>query len=219
MASYTILNDRLQSVTVIRDLGVLLDNSLSFVNHMDYMVSKAMRMSGFIKRITINFTNVRCLTILYIALVRSILDYNCIIWAPGYNVHIDRIEHVQRKIVKALCFKANVNFDNLNYDQKLQYFGLHPMFKRRNYFELCFAFKVLNGIILCPDILSTFRLHIPSFNARFHYLLITDYRRTNYGGNSPLQRIAKIVNSLNNVDLIGVSFSSFTRNIKILLDM
>lgn len=217
--NYYIENELLQSVSVIRDLGVLLDSSLSFVNHIDFIVSRAMRMSGFIKRITLNFTNVRCLVILYVSLVRSILDYNCIIWAPVYNVHIDRIERVQRKIVKALCYKANIRCDSLNYEQLLQYFGFHPMHIRRNYFELCFAFKILNGHISCSDILSTFNLRIPPFDARFHSLLLKDYRRTNYGCNSPLQRIVRIVNKLNNVDIIGISFASFIRNIKSWLDM
>ncbi|CAH2102508.1 unnamed protein product [Euphydryas editha] len=41
---------RLKKVATIRDLGVQLDRKLSFVNHFDIIVAKALKMVGFVKR-------------------------------------------------------------------------------------------------------------------------------------------------------------------------
>jgi hypothetical protein len=48
---YVIDDNALERVDVINDLGVLVDNRMTFVNHIESIVSKSARMLGSIKRI------------------------------------------------------------------------------------------------------------------------------------------------------------------------
>jgi hypothetical protein len=47
----------LERVDVIIDLGVLVDNRMTFVDHIESIVSRSARMLGFIKRISREFVD------------------------------------------------------------------------------------------------------------------------------------------------------------------
>ena len=81
---YRINNVVLEEVNQIRDLGVILDSKMSYNAHIENIVSKSLKMLGFIQRTGTDFS-VNSLKILYCSLVRSILEYCCIIWCPNYN--------------------------------------------------------------------------------------------------------------------------------------
>ena len=75
---------------VIRDLGVYLDSSLSFVNHVDYVISKSSRLIGFIKRSTSDFSNITSIIHLYNSLVLPNLTYyTCIRIASFENCAVN----------------------------------------------------------------------------------------------------------------------------------
>jgi hypothetical protein len=63
----------LERVDVINDHGVLIDSKMTFVNHIESIVSKSARMLVFIKRISRRFT---CKT-MYVPFVRSGLSMHC----------------------------------------------------------------------------------------------------------------------------------------------
>lgn len=52
--------------------------SLSFNQHFDITVARALKFLGFIKRNLKHFTSVHCLRLLYFTLVRSILEYRVV---------------------------------------------------------------------------------------------------------------------------------------------
>ena len=59
----------------VKDLGVLIDNSLKFNANVEFIVNKAFRTLGFIMRTTQAFTSITTIVHLYRALVLSQLDY------------------------------------------------------------------------------------------------------------------------------------------------
>jgi hypothetical protein len=63
----------LERVDVINDLGVLVDSKMTFVNHIESIVSKSARMLGFIKRVSREFRDPY--KTLYVAFVRPGLEY------------------------------------------------------------------------------------------------------------------------------------------------
>ena len=73
---YTIEDQILSRVTVIKDLGVIFDSRLTFKPHLNNVISRANRNLYFICRHTMDFRNVNSLKILYLSLVRSILTYS-----------------------------------------------------------------------------------------------------------------------------------------------
>lgn len=208
--NFSINGHNLDTVSCVKDLGVLLDTKLSFNTHIDGIVSRASKLLGYIRRTTTSFSNLRCLVILYTAFVRSITDYCSIIWSPYYHIHINRLEAVQRKFVKMLCFKFGFDYDSNNYDVLVKYFSLQPLARRRVFSDVMFVFKVLNGIVKCPNILAMFSLYMPTRTLRKFPLLAVDFHRTNYGLHCPLTRIANELNSLHlSENDLNVSLTSF----------
>jgi hypothetical protein len=77
------------------DLGVTICSNLSFETHISNIVSKArQRLSilfrGFLTR------NIYVMRQAFITYVRPILEYNSIVWNPGFTYLIDLLEGVQR---------------------------------------------------------------------------------------------------------------------------
>ena len=71
---YSISQHSIESTDVIRDLGVLVDNKLSFQQHLDHQINKANRTLGIIRR-TFDYLDITTLTWLYKAMVRPHLEY------------------------------------------------------------------------------------------------------------------------------------------------
>jgi hypothetical protein len=90
-------------------MGLFFDSNLSFHEHYDFLISRGRKMLGCLKRWTVDFKNTRAIIILYNSLVRSILEYNCIIWSPFYGTHISRIESVQNNFLKYLKYKLKIS--------------------------------------------------------------------------------------------------------------
>ena len=87
-----VLNDALlESVTEIRDLGVLLDSQLTFRNHINNIVQVGLRNLGFITRNSKQFTP-WTFKLLYCSIVRSGLEYASVAWASNYQCNIVKIE-------------------------------------------------------------------------------------------------------------------------------
>jgi hypothetical protein len=87
---YSLNGQNLERVSVIRDLGVIMDSKLTFSEHVDVTVSKARQMLGFIMRVGRDFRDPYALKSLYVSLVRSKLEYASCVWMPYQNGRIAR---------------------------------------------------------------------------------------------------------------------------------
>jgi hypothetical protein len=87
----------------MKDLGVSLDSKLYFHCHVDFVYSQALRTLGIIRFITYNFSSLVSLVVLYIALIRSKLEYASFVWNHLTSTDANRIENIQRKVVN-LCY-------------------------------------------------------------------------------------------------------------------
>ena len=75
----------LHNFSSVKDLGVTFYYRLNFKEHVSYILSKSLRLLGFIKRNSSDFRNPFTLKTLYISLVRPHLEY-CCIWNPLYII-------------------------------------------------------------------------------------------------------------------------------------
>lgn len=207
---YTINSVSLKEVFVIKDLGVFLDTKLTFSEHFEKVICKANKMLGFVKRSCKDFKNVLAVKSLYVSFVRSVLEYSCIVWAPYYQIHINRLENVHHKFIKFASFILSRMGIILSYDQTISYLGLSALSLRREYYDICFAFKVLNNFIKSPECLEAFSIHVPNRQTRAQKLLHVPYCRAYYLLYSPANRIAANVNKFcNSVDFFNVSLNKF----------
>jgi hypothetical protein len=90
----------LDRVSSINDVGVIVDEKMTFSEHVNVMVAKAFAMLGFIRRLSLEFRHLYTLKSVYTSLSRPKLEYTSCVWNPFYDVRIDRVERVQRRFIR-----------------------------------------------------------------------------------------------------------------------
>lgn len=65
----------IETASAQRDLGVLIDSKLTFMNHIEMIVAKANSALGFVKRFCYDIDDKATLKAVYSAFVQSSLDY------------------------------------------------------------------------------------------------------------------------------------------------
>jgi hypothetical protein len=217
---YHLLGDNIEEISSVRDLGVVFQTNLLFSSHIDYICSKALRVLGFINRNTKGFKNELCLTTLFTSLVRPILEYCSVLWNPSQTGLVEMIERVQRRFLRLIAYKRNINF-NINQIELTSISSIQTSLKldslvnRRRYFDICFVSKLVNGLISCPELLQSLYFHVPQYNPRYCPTFVIPFHRTSYGSNNPIDRIARECNGLKNFDIFN--FSDLYSTKKILL--
>ena len=159
------------------------DRTLSFTGHIDFIVSKAYSILGFMMRICVDFNAVSVFISLYFAYVRSLLEYAAVIWSPNYDIHVNRIEFVQKKFFSYL-FKKLGYYNVIKcspYLFKCSVLNIEQLSDRRKNAKLLFVFDVLSGHIDSPKLLSLFDVNVPPRSLRNYSLFRTRNHRSNYG--------------------------------------
>jgi hypothetical protein len=87
----------LDQVSSINDLEVIRDEKMNFSEHVDVMVGKAFTMLGFIRRLSFDPYTLKTLDT---SLVRPKLEYASCVWSPFYDVHVEKVECVQRQFIR-----------------------------------------------------------------------------------------------------------------------
>jgi hypothetical protein len=122
----------------IKDLGVSIDNSLSFSNHINTitMSAKIIVFRIFKSFITKDFD---ALMKAYKYFVRPLLEYCSTVWNPYHVNEINKIESVQKLFTRKLFYP-----EVLPYNVRLLILKLETLEKRRLISDLIFCFKLLN---------------------------------------------------------------------------
>jgi hypothetical protein len=82
--SYMLGGTVLDRVSSINDLEVIMDEKITFSEHVNVMVAKAFAMLGFIRRLSLEFKDPYTLKSLYTS-----LEYASSVWNPFYDVCVD----------------------------------------------------------------------------------------------------------------------------------
>ena len=130
----------LDTVKSEKDLGVTIDSSLSFREHINSKVNLANRNLGIIFR-TFTYLDEETFLHLFKSLVRPHLEYSTPIWSPYYKKDKIMIENVQRRATKLVS-----TLKNLNYSERLKRLGLPTLEYRRERADLVQTYKILNDI-------------------------------------------------------------------------
>lgn len=172
----------------LKTLACYLTERLNFSQHIVATSAKAYAMLGFIKRNTQQFENVYCLKTLYCALVRSVLEYGVLIWAPSHATQIHRIERVQRNFLRFVLRRLPWN-DPIRlppYEHRCALIGLPTLSSRRTLLQRLFIFDILTNNVDCSALLSNINLNVPARRTRRVDFLHLPVHRTRFGQNNPL---------------------------------
>ena len=118
----------------ISDLGVEIDNLLSFETNIPNMVSTANRRIYLIRRCFL-LKDVSCLTKAYVVFVRPLLEYCSPVWCSSYKYLVDFVESVQRSFTKYLP-----GFSFVSYSERLKRLKFDTLELRRLYIDLTICF-------------------------------------------------------------------------------
>lgn len=205
ISKYTMLDNRLETVTEFLDLGIVFDTKLTFIPHLNYIIPKTFSTLYFIRRNTAQFTDPYIKKIIYSSFVRSKLEYASFIWSPTANIHINRIEKIQKSFLKFALNFLNFGFPLPSYESRCLLISLKSLKSRRDIASLIFLNDIIIGNIDSSELLSLIHINAPSRSLRHYHPFYIDNYVSNYALNEPITKSMRLFNSL--CSLLDLSFS------------
>lgn len=202
--NYSIGGSNLSKPDIIIDLGVTFDKKLSFIPHINKVISKAYAMLGFIIKCSREFKDPYTIKALFCSMVRSILEYASQLWSPSYASHIKRMESIQKKFLLFALRRlfSRVDFTNLpSYNSRLLLLDMNTLHARRTIADLLFVCKLISGSIRSPNLLANMNFNTSINPRRQSNLLYLRPCRTNYSKMQPIIRMCETFNKFaTNID-------------------
>lgn len=131
-------DEQIERVSSFKLLGIVFTNDLSWSAHVSFLVSRASKRIFVIYQLCRAGLGVMDILHVYIAIIRSILEYACPLWHFGLTKdQSEEIEGIQRRILKLV-------FPELSYSDALFCSGLERLDKRREAIT-CDLFKQIKA--------------------------------------------------------------------------
>ena len=131
---------KLEATTCEKDIGVHVDNNLSFKDHIYTKIKKANAVMGIIRR-TFDYLDQNMFLQLFKSLVRPLIETSVAVWAPYKKTDIAELERVQRRATKLVP-----GLKHLEYSERLIKIGLPTLVFRRLRGDMIEIFKIMAGI-------------------------------------------------------------------------
>ena len=126
---------------VIKDLGILVDDKLSYTDQLFSAVAKAKQKSAWVLR-TFSTRKVSFLRTMWQSLIQCHLDYGCILWAPYDSKSNLRM---MESVLRAFTRKGKGQ-NQLTYWERLRNFNLNSTQRRVERYRILYCWKSLNGL-------------------------------------------------------------------------
>ena len=210
--SYSFGDNLIKAVDSVKDLGVYFTSSLNFKLHIEEVVSKARKMMGFVYRTTKHFNDNSVMVSLYKSLVRSKLEYCSSIWSPSQQYLIVKLERVQKKLARWLCYRDKVNYYSVGYEAVCEKYNLQSLESRRKVADLCNLNKLCNNNINSMYLVSQVTVFVPTRQLRRNRLFSAE-SRLNIRRDSFIPRVLALANSHDSVDIFEYDKSVFKGHI------
>ena len=144
-----------------KDIGVFVDENLSFNKHIQNQVNKANSIMGLIRR-TYTYLDEQSFKYLFQALVRPHIEYAEAVWSPFKVGDIEKIENVQRRATKQVP-----TLKNMEYNERLKKLKMPTLKYRRMRGDMIEVFKIIYDIYDPLTTVDMFELNTTS-NTRGH---------------------------------------------------
>jgi hypothetical protein len=181
----------------LKDLGIIFDCKMAFVNHILYISMSACKLLGFLYRMSKYFRNECVLKLLYFSLVRSKLEYCSVIWNPYTKKYSEIIEKIQKRFLRHMYYIRYrvypIMENHIKYDNLLEMFHVHKLFDRRILNDLLFLHDVINKGE-CGPLLNRFNFHVPTKMGRNIMTFYVMKVNSEYCKNSPINRLCTTFN-------------------------
>ena len=219
--TYNINGVSLERVSVMKDLGVLLDSKLSESPHIDATFSSCIKLIGFIMRTGKDFKDPKTLILLFNSLVRSKLEYASPIWSPSQIGDFNMIEKVQRKFVKQLFYRKLIpNATDWEYLACCELLRVETLEKRRVKNGLTFILKAIHNVADGQRFLHWLKINNANQQTRAPRSFKIAKSRTNIGLHSPINTLMSQLNHFcAELDVFGGDLNCLVATMKTNVDL
>ena len=179
-----------------KDLGVLISKDLSWEDHYDYMLSKAYKTFGLLRRSFAKALSIHTKKVLYISLVRSKLSYCSPIWRPQHLKDIQLLETLQRRATKFI-----LNDYKSCYRSRLLTLHMLPLMMQLEIIDILFFVTSIKHPTERFDILEYVTFSSASTRSSSKCKLVHTLSRINRDRHFYFNRLPRLWNSLPSIDL------------------
>ncbi|ELT87564.1 hypothetical protein CAPTEDRAFT_29844, partial [Capitella teleta] len=130
---YAMNRVNLDHVNVFKDLGVFIDQTLSFSTYIESTILKCNKMCSIVKRTIAFNAPVNVKSYLFISLCRSHLAFASLVWSPHLKSKVKQIESVQQSMIRFILNNAD-----LSYIERCQFLDILPLLFKREITDLLF---------------------------------------------------------------------------------
>lgn len=206
---YHLYGTQLKRVHVIKDLGLCFTPNMDPGEHIAKACAKANRVLGLVTRASRGAFTPGTIKILYMSLVRPILEYGSTIWSPYQIGHCNSLNAVQKKFLRLMGVRSGLDYHNVDINEIARQHGVSSLSSRRSVIDLVFLFKLINGQVDCPDLLLMIDFHTPH-RTRSTQLFAKNLQLTAYAYHSTIPRLMRLGNA-SQLEFFGPSLQNFKR--------
>jgi len=140
------LKNQIQEKQSVRDLGIMINNTMTFTDHITKVCNKAKQICGWIQR-TFKTRDKEIMRTLWNSLVQPHLDYCSQLWAPHKIGEIQKLEAIQRQYTSKIPVLSEQN-----YWERLKTLKLNSQERRMERYRIIYVWKILEDKVPNPGI-------------------------------------------------------------------
>ncbi|GMS78712.1 hypothetical protein PENTCL1PPCAC_887, partial [Pristionchus entomophagus] len=139
---YTINGIPLSSSPFVKDLGIIMNPSLKFTDHISRMVSKARAKINIMFKCFFS-PDPHLYNRAFTTFIRPLLKYGSVVWSPHTVILANQIEDVQRNFSRRLFARCQIPYSL--YPDRISLFSLQTLEHRRFISDILFLYKSIHG--------------------------------------------------------------------------
>ena len=148
LPTYDLGGVTLDNVCVQRDLGILVNNHLTWTNHTDHILERFTERFNLVRRTAHFVYNPNQRRTLFISLVRSLLEHCSPIWAPYQVGILNSLEAAQKRSIKWIYGISHLtSWNDETYFSNLVSLNILPIHIQFSFNDMKFFYKVLNSLV------------------------------------------------------------------------
>lgn len=132
---------------------------------------------------------------MYVTLVRPLLEYCAVVWAPHQLYLIARLESIQTRFLRMVGVKIGFSYLGTPLLEVAQILDLQTLACRRSLIDVCFLQRLVCGSIDCLELLERIDFNLPS-RTRSAQLFGRRGVASNYIYQSAIPRLHRIGNKV-----------------------
>ena len=138
----------IKKVRIVKYLGQIVDDTLTWSDHIEYISTKIRHGIGILKR-TNKFFKEGSLLMIYSSLIEPYLRYCSIVWGQCNETLKDKLQALQNKACRSI---AKVKYEGADHHKRLEQFGWLSLQNLIKLFTRIFMYKCQNGFM--PDAIT-----------------------------------------------------------------